>query len=218
MLTSPRTFSGGEEFCYDLQALKRAVLVGEVTGGGANPGMGQPLAAGLSMFLPTGKGISAVTNANWEGVGVKPDIAAPAGQALKVALEQLGQAPTSTEVSALSEASLFHPREAPITGSEAALRHMIETTAAGSPDYDQLEPGFANLVRSQISMIAPRIAALGPIQSVKFLGPGMMGDRFEVTFANGAQDWVVDLTPDGKVGGAMFGPAPTPPPSTAAAR
>jgi len=38
VLTSPGTFSGGEELSYDLQALKRAVIVGEVTGGGANPG------------------------------------------------------------------------------------------------------------------------------------------------------------------------------------
>jgi len=37
VLTSPMTFSGGEELAYDLQALKRAVVVGEVTGGGANP-------------------------------------------------------------------------------------------------------------------------------------------------------------------------------------
>lgn len=38
MLTSKRTFSGAEEFSYNLKALKRATLVGETTGGGADPG------------------------------------------------------------------------------------------------------------------------------------------------------------------------------------
>ena len=33
VLTSRNTFSGGEEFAYDVQALKRATIVGEVTGG-----------------------------------------------------------------------------------------------------------------------------------------------------------------------------------------
>ncbi|WP_168710039.1 S41 family peptidase [Massilia sp. Mn16-1_5] len=37
VLTSARTFSGGEECAYDFQTQKRATLVGETTGGGANP-------------------------------------------------------------------------------------------------------------------------------------------------------------------------------------
>ena len=38
VLTSKRTFSGAEEFTYNLKNLKRATIVGETTGGGANPG------------------------------------------------------------------------------------------------------------------------------------------------------------------------------------
>jgi len=37
------------------------------------------------LFVPTGRGINPITGTNWEGVGVKPDIEAPAQQALKVA-------------------------------------------------------------------------------------------------------------------------------------
>jgi hypothetical protein len=37
VLTSERTFSGGEDLCYTLQALGRAQVIGETTGGGAHP-------------------------------------------------------------------------------------------------------------------------------------------------------------------------------------
>ncbi len=37
VLTSARTFSGAEEFSYNLQNLKRATIIGETTGGGAHP-------------------------------------------------------------------------------------------------------------------------------------------------------------------------------------
>ncbi len=37
VLTSKQTFSGAEEFCYNLKNLKRATLIGETTGGGAHP-------------------------------------------------------------------------------------------------------------------------------------------------------------------------------------
>jgi C-terminal processing protease CtpA/Prc len=87
VLTSARTFSAAEEFTYNLKNLKRASIVGETTGGGANPGAVMPLAANFSMFVPTGRAVSPVTGTNWEGVGVAPDVAVPAGQALERAVE-----------------------------------------------------------------------------------------------------------------------------------
>ncbi|HLY80370.1 MAG TPA: S41 family peptidase, partial [Caulobacteraceae bacterium] len=162
VLTSPRTFSGGEEFCYDMQNLKLATLVGETTGGGANPGGERPLGAGLLMFLPSGKARSPVTGASWEGVGVKPDVAAPAAQALQVAVGKLGLAPASGDIAALSQASLFKVRAIPVPGSEAALRRLIESNASGQPDYGQLTPDFATVVRDQLSYIQPQLAGLGP--------------------------------------------------------
>ncbi|HET7553917.1 MAG TPA: S41 family peptidase [Gemmatimonadaceae bacterium] len=86
VLTSDRTFSGAEEFAYDLQTRKRATIVGETTGGGANPGELVPLPHGLGVFVPTGRAINPITKTNWEGVGVKPDVAVSAGEALETAL------------------------------------------------------------------------------------------------------------------------------------
>jgi len=85
LLTSHFTFSGGEEMAYDLQALKRATIVGETTGGGANPGGPVPLPDHFSIFIPTGRPINPVTKTNWEGVGVQPDVSVPADEALEKA-------------------------------------------------------------------------------------------------------------------------------------
>ncbi|HEX3761891.1 MAG TPA: S41 family peptidase [Kofleriaceae bacterium] len=85
VLTSHDTFSGGEECAYDLQSLKRATLVGEITGGGANPGNPVKVAEHFTVFVPTGRAVNPVTRTSWEGVGVKPDIIAPAARALDVA-------------------------------------------------------------------------------------------------------------------------------------
>ena len=85
VLTSPRTFSGAEEFAYNLQTRKRATIVGETTGGGANPGGGVPLPYSMTVFVPTGRAINPITKTNWEGVGVKPDVAVPAADALDAA-------------------------------------------------------------------------------------------------------------------------------------
>jgi C-terminal processing protease CtpA/Prc len=108
VLTSGRTFSGGEECAYDFQTQKRAVLVGETTGGGANPGGPAVLGEGFVAFIPTGKAVNPVTRTNWEHVGVKPDVAVPAADALKVAhgaaLRKLAAAEKDPEAKARLEA------------------------------------------------------------------------------------------------------------------
>jgi C-terminal processing protease CtpA/Prc len=109
VLTSGRTFSGGEEFAYDMQVMKLARIVGETSGGGANPGGTVPLTAGLTMFVPGGRAMNPITGTNWEGVGVKPDTAVPSENALKAALEQLGVSTTGNEIETLSQSRVFEP-------------------------------------------------------------------------------------------------------------
>ena len=87
VLTSAKTFSGAEEFSYNLKNLKRATLVGERTGGGAHPGGVRKLNDRFSIFVPTGRAISPVTGTNWEGTGVVPDVEVPAADALERALQ-----------------------------------------------------------------------------------------------------------------------------------
>ncbi|MBA3725849.1 MAG: S41 family peptidase [Armatimonadetes bacterium] len=85
ILTSNRTFSAAEEFTYNMKTQKRATVVGETTGGGANPGGFQRLNENFGMFLPTGRAINPITKTNWEGTGVAPDIATTRDAALKTA-------------------------------------------------------------------------------------------------------------------------------------
>jgi hypothetical protein len=87
VLTSTYTFSGAEEFAYNLQTQKRATIVGEKTGGGAHPGGVRPIGDHFAMFVPTGRAINPITKTNWEGTGVKPDVAVPADEALEKAHE-----------------------------------------------------------------------------------------------------------------------------------
>jgi hypothetical protein len=82
VLINSKTFSAAEEFAYDLQALKRATLVGEPSGGGANPGGFIRLSDRFSVFVPTGRAQNPVTGTNWEGVGVQPDIKVGSEEAL----------------------------------------------------------------------------------------------------------------------------------------
>ena len=85
VLTSARTFSGGEDFAYGIQAQKRGTLVGETTGGGSNPVGWYSVGNDIAVAIPTSRTTNFVTKTNWEHVGVKPDIAAPAAQALQTA-------------------------------------------------------------------------------------------------------------------------------------
>ncbi|MGJ8663835.1 MAG: S41 family peptidase [Marinicella sp.] len=85
ILTSSRTHSAAEEFSYNLKHLKRATVVGEVTVGGAHPGDFKAVSEHFVFFIPYGRSTNPITNSNWEGVGVIPDIEVSAADALGVA-------------------------------------------------------------------------------------------------------------------------------------
>jgi retinol-binding protein 3 len=85
VLTSAHTLSAGEELAYDLQALKRATLVGETTSGQAHATFEARIDNHFEILLPTGKALNPVTGTDWEGVGVVPDVKVPARDALSTA-------------------------------------------------------------------------------------------------------------------------------------
>lgn len=87
VLIDADTFPAAEEFACNLQALKRATIVGEVTKGGANPWEFFDLIDRFQIGIPIAKVINPITKNNWEGVGVQPDIVSSRHDALGIAHE-----------------------------------------------------------------------------------------------------------------------------------
>ena len=85
VLTSGQTFSGAEEFSYNLKNLKRATIVGETTGGGAHPVSGHRIDDHFMVGVPFARAINPISKTNWEGTGVEPDVKVPSADALTTA-------------------------------------------------------------------------------------------------------------------------------------
>jgi C-terminal processing protease CtpA/Prc len=99
VLTSAATFSGAEDLAYTLQQSGRARVVGETTGGGAHPRIGVTVHAHLEVTVPVAYSRNSVSQTNWEGVGVLPDVASPADAALATALTDLSEQHPEEEAS-----------------------------------------------------------------------------------------------------------------------
>ena len=82
VLTSSRTGSAAEWLAYNLQAEKRATIVGEVTAGAAHPVRFVRLNQFFDASIPVGRVRSRLTGGDFEGVGVRPDVATKSENAL----------------------------------------------------------------------------------------------------------------------------------------
>lgn len=87
ILTSKGTFSGAEDFTYAMQVNKRAVIVGETTGGGAHPTGPVWVGLGYVIDVPFARSINYITKTDWEGTGVIPDVSVSQDKALIKAQE-----------------------------------------------------------------------------------------------------------------------------------
>ena len=85
VLTSASTWSGAEQFSYDLKMLRRATLVGETTRGGAHAGVFHRIDDHFGMGIPEVRPINPFGKADWEGTGVEPDVKVKAADALETA-------------------------------------------------------------------------------------------------------------------------------------
>lgn len=90
LLVSARTASAGEHFALALKRTDRATLIGEATSGANHFGGMVPMGSGYVGFIPVGRTFDPDTGEDWEGVGVKPNVAVPADEALDKAFELAG--------------------------------------------------------------------------------------------------------------------------------
>ena len=85
ILTSKESYSAAEGFTYFMKNRKRATVIGETTGGAAQPIERVAVSDRFYMWLPTQRPVDPITNANWEGTGIDPDIKCPVKAALHFA-------------------------------------------------------------------------------------------------------------------------------------
>lgn len=196
VLISGRTGSAAEEFAYNLKTRERATLVGETTAGGANPGGVFPIMDGFNAFISTGKAINPVTNTNWEGTGVAPDVEVPANDALDWAIDDaLAKLATTTE-------DEQHQRE--LEWASEARRTPLILSAEQANEYTG-EFGGERLVRFENGQLIYRRAARPPqtmlaVADDRFILDGI--DGFRLTFQRDAdgningvtENWVFGLT------------------------
>jgi hypothetical protein len=85
LLLSSKTFSGAEQFSYDLKMLHRATLIGETTGGTAHSAVFHRIDDHFAIAIPEAKAINPFATPDWQGTGVEPDVKVKAADALSTA-------------------------------------------------------------------------------------------------------------------------------------
>ena len=85
ILVSEETFSNAEKLAYGLKHFGKATIVGTTSAGAAHSIDIAELNSNFFLQIPISRNIHPVTQTDWEGRGVIPDIEASADDALKVA-------------------------------------------------------------------------------------------------------------------------------------
>lgn len=95
VLIDKRCGSACEDFAYAVQQFRLGTLIGATTAGAANNNRLAPIAPGFVVSVSNGRPVHPVSGANWESVGVAPDVAIEPAQALDEALTRARQKPPS---------------------------------------------------------------------------------------------------------------------------
>lgn len=190
ILTSSYTFSGAEEFSYNLKNLKRATIIGETTGGGAHPTEPKVIQGDYLLNIPYARAINPITKTNWEGTGVTPDISVPADQAYdtayRMAIEKLA-AKAKTE----AQKSEFEWIQTSLKSAATPVSVNIETLQMYVGTYQDrkvtLENGTLYYQRT-----GPRFKLI-PMSEILFKPQGMDDFRLEFVVKDGEAVQVIGL-------------------------
>ncbi len=195
ILTSSRTFSGAEEFTYNMKNLKRATVIGETTGGGAHPTATRIVQRDFVLRVPFARAINPYSKTNWEGTGVSPDIDVPAAEAFDrayaMAVEKLAAKATDPARKAEYEWILAAERakKVPRRLDEATLKSYAGvygerkvTVENGALHYQRTGPKYR----------------LVPMSATLFAVEGLDYFRIEFTVKDGRAVELVGLYDDGR--------------------
>jgi CubicO group peptidase (beta-lactamase class C family) len=113
---------------------------------------------------------------------------------------------TDGKLSGILHSDILLPQQPQHPGTEASLRRYIESLEKGQPNYDEMAPRMAAVVKQQLPDILAMIKPWGALQSIDFKGGGPQDmDVYEVTFEHAKAEWdIAPLDADGKVVGRGF--------------
>ena len=92
ILTDKKTGSAAEFFAYTLQTFKKAIIIGEPSAGAAHMNSYYPIGKDFCISISTGAPINPITNTNWEGTGILPDVPCSPEQAKEKAWLKMKEA------------------------------------------------------------------------------------------------------------------------------
>lgn len=203
ILTSSYTFSGAEEFTYNMKSMERATIIGETTGGGAHPVSEAGFRnLNVAMRVPMGRAINPITGTNWEGTGITPHIEVPSAQALSVAKREamtklLEKATDEDHIRLLewSLASLTAELE-PVTVDESVLRSYVGTYGPRTITFENGDLYYERQDRPKYKMI-PMANDLFMFEEIDYFRiKVILDDNGNPTELNGLYDsGYVDISP-----------------------
>jgi hypothetical protein len=89
----------------------------------------------------------------------------------------------------------------PTRETEIMLRKHIDAMRIGKPIYQMMTPELVAAVKPYEEIGKKRFAQLGAIRSIEFRGTTSSGvDTYYVQYENGASDYFIALTTEGKIG------------------
>jgi CubicO group peptidase (beta-lactamase class C family) len=121
--------------------------------------------------------------------------------------KRLDDATAKRIAAALALSNRRFREQVPAPGGDTVLRRLLEGDRNGTPDYQEMSPGFAAITRQQLPNIQQALSALGAVSAVTFKEVSPAGaDVYRVTFERGRADFGLSFDVDGKIAGASYQP------------
>jgi CubicO group peptidase (beta-lactamase class C family) len=91
--------------------------------------------------------------------------------------------------------------------SASVLEAFIIQVRNGTPQYEQMDPAFAQIVRDQLPVLQSTFKNFGPVKSISFKGVKPEGgDTYNVEFASATREFDILLQQGERISGVVFTP------------
>ncbi len=143
--------SAAEAVAYNIQQFKLGELVGATTVGAANNNQLLPIAPNFILSISYGRPLHAISNTNWEGVGIKPTVECAPAQAVDVAqllaLKRLADTPgvaPETQAEFSWARTVVEARLHPVTLAPDRLKDLVGRYGKANVGYGEVEVRFVD--------------------------------------------------------------------------